>query len=398
MFGIMTSAKLHFAHYKKIGRMFAGFGSRSFGTDSDAAKTLSSKIADYFYIFFNMKIMPENYHLFGFDGKSRSEFKQYLGETWNEPFVKKIARLWGNGLILRDKLAFKILCEFYGLPVPKYFGLLKNGEFEGGKDKALALIDHHKPARLALKPVVGQNGVGIQFFSPDQFETVCGAAELRNQTYVIEEAIQQHPDLNKINPHSVNTIRLITFLCRDGKVALLAGMLKASTSKIPVDNFNLGGIAIGIDLDSGRLKQKGFVKFYSPDSVIDNRKSTDPATIQKVLKDIKEMQTRHPGRTFDKHPLTGFVFENFQLPFWQEVVDTAVRAQQVFYHGKAVAWDIAVTPNGPVILEGNEGWGTSAIQATNGGLLTDKNRALFAQYGLHFYEKMKPIARPSARN
>jgi hypothetical protein len=396
MFKILTYTKPYIGHYKKIGKIFKGFSSKSFVTESNPKKPFISKVVDYLFIFFNMKIMPENYHIFGFEGKKRCDFKRYLGETWNEPFMRKIWKIWGNGILLRDKMTFKIICEYHSLPVPKNFGLLRKGQFEGGQEKVLMLIEQQKPKMLVMKPVVGQNGVGIQFITPDQVKSVCNDSELHKETYVIEEAVEQHPELNKINPHSVNTIRLITFLCPDGKVELLSGMLKTSATKIPIDNFNLGGIAIGIDLASGRLNKKGYSKFYSPDSVIDNRKSTDPATIKKILYEISEMQARHPGRTFDRHPLTGFRFEGFQLPGWDSVVEAAIKGQRVFYHGKSIAWDIAITTNGPVILEGNEGWGTSAIQATNGGLLSEKTKTLFAQYGLYFYGDRPVAARPAA--
>ena len=386
LFGLAGKAKLYIAHYKRINRLFGGFWSKSFLENPKDRKSLAEKVMDYLYIFFGLKIMPENYHLFGFDGKKRSEFKNYLGEPWDEPFVRrKIGTLWRNGIILRDKEIFKLICDYNNLPIPRHYGHLRFGKLEGGKESPLTLIARHNPKTLVLKPILGQNGVGIQFFSPDQLESICADKNLHREAFLIEEAIEQHPELNAINPHSVNSIRLITFLSPDGTVDVLSGMLKASASTIPIDNFSLGGIGVGIDLTTGRLRSDGYVKFYSPDAVIDNRQTTDPDTIQEILNEIKTMTSKHPGRVFKRHPLTDFKFEGFQLPYWNEVLDTAIKAQMVFSHGKANAIDIAITPTGPVILEGNESWGTTGIQAANGGLLTEKNQKLFAQYGIQFY-------------
>jgi hypothetical protein len=37
------------------------------------------------------------------------------------------------------------------------------------------------------------------------------------------------------------------------------------------------------------------------------------------------------------------------------------------------------------MIEGNIEWGTTGIQAASGGLLTPRNRSLFAEYGLTFH-------------
>ena len=92
------------------------------------------------------------------------------------------------------------------------------------------------------------------------------------------------------------------------------------------------------------------------------------------------------GNTFKKHPLTETEFYNFKIPYWGEVKEIAYKAQKAFYNLKSIGWDFAITEDGPVLIEGNIEWGTAGIQAANSGLLTQKNRALFAQYGLHFRE------------
>lgn len=386
MLGIASKIRLNMSHYKRIARLFEGFGSDGNAVHTNFKKSVITKALDYLYIFFFLKMMPTNYHLFGFEGKKRSEFKKYIGEPWEEPFVRrKIGKLWKNGIILRDKQLFKIICDYYNLPIPRHYGFLSAGNLFCGKEDISALVERFKPKRLVLKPATGQNGVGIQFFEPQQLNTILVDPDLRKETYIIEEAIEQHPDLDQINPNSVNSIRLITLLLPDGNVELLAAMLKASASKVPVDNFSLGGIAVAIDLETGKLRRDGHAKFYSPDFVINNRKSTDPETIKDILSEIHQMRARYHERVFTHHPLTNFKFESFQLPFWKDVVHAAMRAQQVFSYGKANAIDIAITSQGPVILEANEGWGTTGIQAACGGLLTEKNRRLFAQFGIRFY-------------
>ena len=92
-----------------------------------------------------------------------------------------------------------------------------------------------------------------------------------------------------------------------------------------------------------------------------------------------------PGKILLRHPVTQTEFLNFQIPYWDNLKRMAIKAQKEFDHMKSIGWDIAITPEGPVIIEANQNWGTVGLQATNGGLLTDKNRRLFRQYGIAFH-------------
>jgi hypothetical protein len=68
------------------------------------------------------------------------------------------------------------------------------------------------------------------------------------------------------------------------------------------------------------------------------------------------------------------------LELWQQVTgrqvcdsaaldELAIRAHRQFPGMFAVAWDVALTDDGPVFLEGNAGFGTTPPQLVAGGLL-----------------------------
>ena len=42
-----------------------------------------------------------------------------------------------------------------------------------------------------------------------------------------------------------------------------------------------------------------------------------------------------------------------QLPFWDQVVDLGLNAHRALSKTPVVGWDIALTPDGPVLVEGN---------------------------------------------
>ncbi len=58
------------------------------------------------------------------------------------------------------------------------------------------------------------------------------------------------------------------------------------------------------------------------------------------------------------------------LPDWSRLAELSYRAHTGFPDICAIAWDWVPTPSGPVLLEGNFSWGTAAVQARLGGLIS----------------------------
>jgi len=261
--------------------------------------------------------------------------------------------------LVHDKYLFHCFCIYHNLPVPKLYGVYRNGVFYGDESDLRALMLKNNVEKLILKPLRGALGQGIHFISRRQIDSLPEVRnfedyldeDLKKGDFIVQQVLRQHPNLNKINPHSLNTIRIITFLTTDGRVEFLAAILRTSSGISPLDNFALGGIVIGIDLKNGTLLDRGFLR---------------PGY----------------GTTVRKHPITNFEFNNFQIPLWKRMKKIVVDAQKAFHYLKSIAWDIAITPDGPVFIEGNVEWGNAGIQAANGGLLTQKNRELFSQYSL----------------
>ena len=75
--------------------------------------------------------------------------------------------------------------------------------------------------------------------------------------FVFQQRVEQHPDLDRLNPSSLNTMRIDTFINKSGHVDIISGFLKMSTNNLPADNNTSGGCGVGIDLDIGKLKKMG---------------------------------------------------------------------------------------------------------------------------------------------
>ena len=378
-----------FRHYIRFIQIFEGYNTPSYCINKTLNKSIISKLIDYLYIFFILKFMPSNYHLFGFDEKKRIEFRNYIGSIVTDPYhAKKCNSLWGQDTILvHDKYIFKLICSFHNLPVPKLFGLYNSINNEKNLNDLKLIMNKNNLKKFVLKPRFGAFGAGINFISYDDLNSFNKNVSLNNEEYIIEELIKQHNKLDKLNPYSINSIRIITLLCPDGNVGFLGAILRTSSTLIEVDNFTMGGIVIGINMNNGKLKKEGFLKYYIPKDKnnLKNTKSYD--SIIKNLEIMKKRKLIHPGKILLKHPVTNTEFFNFKIPFWEELKDMTIKAQKIFKHIKSIGWDIAIGTYGPIIIEGNQTWGTTGMQAANGGLLSKKNRILLRNYGITFYER-----------
>ena len=56
---------------------------------------------------------------------------------------------------------------------------------------------------------------------------------------------------------------------------------------------------------------------------------------------------------------------DFTIPFWPRACKYVQDAHRSFDLIKTVSWDVCISPEGPVIIEGNSGWGLSAPQTTS---------------------------------
>ena len=171
-----------------------------------------------------------------------------------------------------------------------------------------------------VKPLEGSSGQGIEkYTAPDWTDMDAFASKVRAVgKSVIEEGIVQHPRMAELNPGSVNTVRIST-LIGDKKEGIVYAFLRIGNGKI-MDNVDCGGMAARVDLISGKLLTV----------------AADKA-----------------GNTFTKHPITGTEIIGFQLPYFEEAKAMCLEAMRMVPSMRYVAWDVALTEQGPTLIEGN---------------------------------------------
>ncbi len=219
-------------------------------------------------------------------------------------------------------------------------------DYAGASDEELAAFVEKHPVFM-VKPVDGQCGHGIEKLDVKTLDVPLREhLDGLGHHVLLEECVTQHRDLMALHPYSVNTCRVISFT--HGKTTrVVAAYLRIGNGKY-VDNFNSGGMVVPIEEDSGEI-------------------------IYPALDKAENL--------YDVHPLTGVAIKGFKIPLWDEVIAMVERAGQVVPQVGIVGWDVCVTDNGPLLIEGNDYPGHDIYQLpphrTNGiGVLPKFQKAI----------------------
>ena len=175
--------------------------------------------------------------------------------------------------------------------------------------------------QLIGKPLEGSSGVGIRKYTEADWKEGPEAFldRLRGDGIgILEEIVVQHPRMASLCPTSVNTCRIATLL-GDKQQGIVYAFLRIGNGKV-MDNVDCGGMASRINLETGKLMTVGADK---------------------------------QGNTFIKHPMTDTSIIGFQIPYWEEAKKMCMEAAMKIPQMRFIAWDVAITENGPTFIEGN---------------------------------------------
>ncbi len=278
------------------------------------------------------------YFPYGLDIKGFRDKDDYLDDSW---FLWKCAMLntvltdHDYTCILRDKELFATLLTEWGFKTPHTVACVRSPE------EAATVTDmlFSRGGTYFCKPLDGQCGGGV-FRLDTTVETDRNSVRdrLSKGVYLIQTCVVQHPVMDRIYDKSVNTLRILTILDKEtGKAISVAGEVRFGAHGSVVDNLAAGGVAVGVDLKTGQLSEYGICK--------------------------KGGAKRTPC-----HPDSQIRFTTVQIPFVQEAVTLAEKLHEKLSSIRVIGWDIAITSNGPVFIEGNDNPEVSGLQTVNGGL------------------------------
>ncbi len=172
---------------------------------------------------------------------------------------------------------------------------------------------------------------------------------LGNKPLMFESRIRQSAQMATFNDSSVNTVRFMTLLFPDGTAEVAATFIKIGRSGRCVDNAGAGGnVDACVDTATGTLQ----------DAIcFDGWEKITPVT---------------------HHPDSNAPLDGVQIEHWEEICTEVKRFQQAFPFVKAAGWDIAITDNGPVIVEVNDMWDRTGQLFIHRGWRNDIRRCYMA--------------------
>jgi hypothetical protein len=157
---------------------------------------------------------------------------------------------------------------------------------------------------------------------------------------LLQPMLRNHRDLIPLTPGALCTMRILTYRPPGGRARVVLAAYRLAIGDAPADNFHFGGMMAPIDLATGRLGTA----------------------------------VRRQGRVLvpvERHPDTGAVIAGHQMPYWPEAVALAERALDAARRVPLIGWDVAVTDDGPVLIEANAASNPDIAQAPTGVPLSD---------------------------
>lgn len=188
------------------------------------------------------------------------------------------------------------------------------------KEEFLAFADRHDV--YFAKPRDQESGKGIEKLYKKDFESTEKLYDyvMAGNFRTIEETLVQHEALSYLYPCSINSLRIVTLVDNDRVPHLLYAVVKMGNLGKFVDNMENSGLCCPLDPETGEI-----VGVAHTSALIN----------------------------YDTHPYTGVKLLGYKIPYVKEAIELALDAALVLPEQRYIGWDVAITPDGPAIIEGN---------------------------------------------
>ena len=274
------------------------------------------------------------------------EKRQFVGARGSQKLNNRLSPKLVTELrpFVRDKVFYGATLRQLGFPTPHIQAVASHVRTYGNlpalrkpeEIEAFLLNDARYP--LFVKPEEGSGSVGsalivdldrasreIVLSNGNRIDLRAFAMEVLDdyaEGFLFQDAVIQHPALSDIAGRAVGTIRVVTVMATDTPQVLYT-LWKIPSPKAMSDNYwQEGSMLAEIDSASGIIQQV--------------RRGSGPA--QEVI---------------EVHPVSNASFTGMELPHWDDVLRLTHEAHLLIPQFGVLGWDIAITQDGPTIIECN---------------------------------------------
>jgi hypothetical protein len=253
--------------------------------------------------------------------------------------------------LTEDKAVFYAYSGALGLPIPRLLGVGARPVGFSASGQPLRDAADWKafvaglPDEFVVKPSRGVYGWGVEVFrregggfagsasgwhAADEMSTAC-FTDPRFSAFVIQERLHGHSALEALSgTRYLQTVRIVTDVDEGGASRVTNAFLRIIAGAAVVDNYDHGR--------HGNLC-----------SLVDPADGTLDAALGAAPDGVGAVRVV-------AHPRTGVRFEGFRLPDWEEACALVRRAAALFLPLRTLGWDVALTPDGPRLVEANMWW------------------------------------------
>lgn len=302
-------------------------------------------VSDYLSLYRSKGLSIDEYFDFEFEKRDVSFRKAFLGLNEQRYYLDYLNPIKYYSLSRNKYFAHKALDNTgvrktelycYYQPEARYFA---SEECAGSLQDVLSILRAKNVQSCVIKTTESSHGDNVRvvnsivYQDKDALLSCFDGSEvplsslLGEDALIFEGIVHQTDQFASFNESSVNTLRFMTTLWPDGAARVIAVFIKIGRHGRCVDNAGGGGnVDCCVDIETGEIKYA--VQFDG----------------FRRIKDI------------DFHPDSGQKLNGVVVENWLSIREEVERFQQSFPFCKAAGWDIAITNQGPVVIEVNEFW------------------------------------------
>jgi len=309
-------------------------------------------IKEFTKLYFSTKQLPLNYISHLLYRKNVTNYNDYLSLKENERLLQwSFSEAKEQISTVENKLLFEEVLSKKCIPTPQIFFYNSKNKFTYKGDVfeietkndflsfLVKVFNDNKIEHIFCKPIDGIKGENIFVIDNNTHIKITDnlVDMVFSKAFIFQELIEQHEVLNNVNCSSINTLRIVTYKNEENEMTILSGFIRVGREGAIIDNAHKGGIVVPLNIENGKMYAEGI-------QLIDNG-----------------------GGIFYKHPDTGVVFENLQIPHYIQIKKMVFKAASLFKF-PLLGWDVAVTPSGPIIIEANHDFHLLLSDLTEKGL------------------------------